>query len=188
MLSLSEQGLYFFLGRSDKASALPMQMWLAGEVLPSIRRTGGYALSNATGIDRADRTVVGGIVKAVTTKAIAENAPAIIREMLPDLLAAEMAGHHFQLVDRVSATEVSELAGYPDGRRPRGLAQFVSRRLTRFHEDRGLPVRRSRHGIRRVKLFDESASRLWLNSGGKVEMDRYVAERFGQGKLRLAGK
>lgn len=44
MLCLSEQGLYFFLGRSDKAGALPFQKWLAGEVLPGIRKTGGYTL------------------------------------------------------------------------------------------------------------------------------------------------
>lgn len=41
---LSEQGLYFFLGRSDKPKALPFQKWLAGDVLPSLRKTGGYAL------------------------------------------------------------------------------------------------------------------------------------------------
>lgn len=42
MLTLSEQGLYFFLGRSDKPRALPFQKWLAGEVLPAIRKTGKY--------------------------------------------------------------------------------------------------------------------------------------------------
>ena len=42
MLCLSEQGLYFFLGRSDKKKALPYQMWIAGEVVPSIRKTGFY--------------------------------------------------------------------------------------------------------------------------------------------------
>lgn len=41
---LSEQGLYFFLGRSDKPKALPFQKWLAGEVLPAIRKTGKYEL------------------------------------------------------------------------------------------------------------------------------------------------
>ncbi|MBD8894793.1 hypothetical protein IG626_02155 [Desulfovibrio desulfuricans] len=41
---LSEQGLYFFLGRSDKPGALPFQKWLAGEVLPTIRKTGSYTL------------------------------------------------------------------------------------------------------------------------------------------------
>jgi hypothetical protein len=44
MLCLSEQGLYFFLGRSDKPAALPFQKWIAGEVIPSIRKTGSYAL------------------------------------------------------------------------------------------------------------------------------------------------
>ncbi len=41
---LSEAGLFFFLNRSDKPKALPFQMWIAGEVLPQIRRTGRYSL------------------------------------------------------------------------------------------------------------------------------------------------
>ena len=42
MLCLSEQGVYFFLGRSDKPKALPYQMWIAGDVVPSIRKHGAY--------------------------------------------------------------------------------------------------------------------------------------------------
>lgn len=42
MLLISEQGLYFFLGRSDKPKALPFQLYYAGEVLPKIRKTGRY--------------------------------------------------------------------------------------------------------------------------------------------------
>ncbi|WP_369210956.1 BRO family protein [Xylella fastidiosa] len=42
VIVISEPGLYFFLGRSDKPKALPFQKWLAGEVLPSIRKTGSY--------------------------------------------------------------------------------------------------------------------------------------------------
>lgn len=45
MLCLTEQGLYFFLGRSDKPKALPYQMWVAGEVIPSIRKTGSYSVN-----------------------------------------------------------------------------------------------------------------------------------------------
>jgi anti-repressor protein len=44
MAVLSEQGLYFFLGRSDKKAALPMQKWVAGKVLPQIRKTGSYGM------------------------------------------------------------------------------------------------------------------------------------------------
>lgn len=42
MAVLSEQGLCFFVCRSDKPKALPFQKWLAGDVLPAIRRTGEY--------------------------------------------------------------------------------------------------------------------------------------------------
>jgi prophage antirepressor-like protein len=39
---ISEQGLYFFLGRSDKRKAIPFQKWVAGNVLPQIRKAGAY--------------------------------------------------------------------------------------------------------------------------------------------------
>lgn len=42
LLTLTEEGLYFFLARSDKPKARPFQKWLAGEVLPSIRKHGHY--------------------------------------------------------------------------------------------------------------------------------------------------
>ena len=45
---ISEQGLYFFLGRSDKPKALPFQKWVYGEVLPSIRKTGSYTQTIST--------------------------------------------------------------------------------------------------------------------------------------------
>ena len=42
MLCLSEQGVYFFLARSDKSAALPFQRKIAGEIMPSIRKHGAY--------------------------------------------------------------------------------------------------------------------------------------------------
>ena len=47
MTVLTEQGLYFFLGRSDKPAALPFQKWVAGTVVPSIRKTGSYSVAPA---------------------------------------------------------------------------------------------------------------------------------------------
>lgn len=49
MLTLSEQGLYFFVARSDKPRALPFQKWLAGEVLPALRRKGYYEMPGRSG-------------------------------------------------------------------------------------------------------------------------------------------
>jgi|JI9StandDraft_2_1071091.scaffolds.fasta_scaffold97765_1 hypothetical protein len=61
MAVVSEQGLYFFLGRSDKPKALPFQKWLAGEVLPQLRRTGTYSLppSPQASLPHIDYRVVG---------------------------------------------------------------------------------------------------------------------------------
>ena len=39
---VSEQGLYRLVMRSDKPEAREFQDWVVGEVLPSIRKTGGY--------------------------------------------------------------------------------------------------------------------------------------------------
>ena len=49
MLTLSEPGLYFFVARSDKPRALPFQKWLAGEVLPALRRKGYYEMPGRSG-------------------------------------------------------------------------------------------------------------------------------------------
>lgn len=46
MLCVREQGLYFFLARSDKPNALPFQKWISGDVLPSIRRKGFYSVNS----------------------------------------------------------------------------------------------------------------------------------------------
>ena len=35
MLCLTENGVYFFLGRSDKPKAQPYQIWIAQDVVPS---------------------------------------------------------------------------------------------------------------------------------------------------------
>lgn len=61
MQVLSEQGLYFFLGRSDKPKSLPFQKWIAGEVLPQLRRTGTYSLpqSPQASLPHIDYRVVG---------------------------------------------------------------------------------------------------------------------------------
>ena len=45
MLYVSEKNLYKVIMRSDKPQAEPFQDWVCGEVLPSIRKTGGYMMA-----------------------------------------------------------------------------------------------------------------------------------------------
>ena len=56
-ITLSEQGLYFFLGRSDKPQALSFQKWIAGEVIPSIRKTGAYNKTPQTYLEALEELV-----------------------------------------------------------------------------------------------------------------------------------
>jgi prophage antirepressor-like protein len=57
MAVLTEQGLYFFLARSDKPAALPFQMFIAGEVLPQIRKTGSYVKTPQTYIQALEALI-----------------------------------------------------------------------------------------------------------------------------------
>ena len=43
---INESGLYNVILRSDKPEAKPFRKWVTSEVLPSIRKTGSYALPN----------------------------------------------------------------------------------------------------------------------------------------------
>lgn len=43
MITISESGLYTLIIRSNKPEAKPFRKWITSEVLPQIRRTGGYA-------------------------------------------------------------------------------------------------------------------------------------------------
>ncbi len=47
MVFVNEQNLYKVIMRSDKPQAEPFQDWVCGEVLPSIRKTGGHIATNA---------------------------------------------------------------------------------------------------------------------------------------------
>lgn len=48
---VSESGLYSVILRSDKPQAKPFRRWVTAEVLPSIRKTGSYALRDSYQIE-----------------------------------------------------------------------------------------------------------------------------------------
>lgn len=90
MIVLSEQGLYFFLNRSDKPKALSVQKWIAGEVMPQIRKTGSYSLKPAITIpeDKDDQIL---FLCSNLTEKIHEckKLKAQIEEQLPKVALAE---------------------------------------------------------------------------------------------------
>lgn len=54
MAIISESGLYTLIIRSNKPQAKPFRKWVTAEVLPSIRKTGGYAVDAGAGGNRTD--------------------------------------------------------------------------------------------------------------------------------------
>ena len=51
MLTVSESGLYSLILTSRKAEAKRFKKWVTSEVLPSIRKTGGYSLNPLDHVD-----------------------------------------------------------------------------------------------------------------------------------------
>jgi hypothetical protein len=130
-----------------------------------------------TDLSPAVRGALGGIVKGIIAKALAEILPAMVRE--------NIGSRHHAVVEGVSAGQVLEMAGVGKRKGLRGMAVWVSHRLRRFHAFRGVAVRMGSLGSSNAYVFDPLVSREWLDEGGRSEIEKKVAERRGQGALRL---
>lgn len=96
MAIISEQGLYFFLNRSDKPNALPLQKWIAGEVIPSIRKHGAYMTPETIEKTLSDPDFIIGLATRLKT----ERAARIAAEEKVTELAPKA-----EFCDRVSSIE-----------------------------------------------------------------------------------
>ncbi|WP_395391611.1 BRO family protein [Novosphingobium sp. BL-8A] len=179
------------IASSNLPEAERMERWMFEEVLPTVIRTGSYASEGTvTSFAPAAKLTLGGIVKRVTHAEMeamfGQMLPALVEPMLERMVGERlMSSGRRKLVEGVSALEVAEMAGYPTGLRPRGLTQFITRKLRRYHEDRGHLPHRTPHGSSNVLIYVEAVARRWLMEGGKFEIDHYAAKRKGQGSLRL---
>jgi anti-repressor protein len=124
-----------------------------------------------------DMNALGGMVKRIVARQLSEVVPALVRE--------QVATGHNAVIQGVSAGQVIEMAGVTARKGLRGLPRWVSSRLYRFHATKGVVVRLASLGSRQAYVFDPMVSREWLMEGGKAEIEQKVAERRGQGVLRL---
>ena len=111
MLCISEQGLYFFLGRSDKEAALPFQKLVAGEIMPAIRHKGYYATPQVQ--ERLDRleNEIGTCLKTL-----------LERSQFPMTEAEAKARHELLMEERERALRENNLMHLP-WRRP--VREFI---------------------------------------------------------------
>jgi len=69
MLTINESGLYTLILRSNKPEAKSFRKWVTSEVLPSIRKTGAYAVPAETGT-RGAVPAVAGTVESLIVRAV----------------------------------------------------------------------------------------------------------------------
>lgn len=104
-LCLTEQGLYFFLSRSDKPTALPFQKWIAGEVIPAIRKHGGY------GIVRQQSGQTPGTINPELSAIILERLSAIEASLAPVRAKANRYDAFLSFDGTCGLTEAAKLFG-----------------------------------------------------------------------------
>lgn len=124
-----------------------------------------------------DMKAVGGMMKGILAKQLSELIPMMVRE--------QVAEQQNSVVRGLSAGQVLALAGISARKGLRGMAPWVSHRLRRFHAQRGVVVRLASLGSSNAYVFDPLVTREWLDAGGRAEIEQKVAERRGQGALRL---
>ncbi|XWN29751.1 MAG: Bro-N domain-containing protein [Devosia sp.] len=178
---INESGLYSLILTSRKPEAKRFKKWVTSVVLPSIRKTGQY------GSAKIDIDKIVEIVERVVDAKIAALLPEIAKTFAHEFAKLQVAESRFAIGDGFTAGEVIELAGITNRRGLRGLARAVTSRLERIHKRRGVPMREGRLGFATATVYDPKLCKEWLREGGKAFIERFVAERRGQGVLHLAG-
>lgn len=113
LLCLAEQGLYFFLGRSDKPAALSYQMWIAGEVVPSIRKTGSYTTSKTEA--KPTHKLIQEAQKIVSAALNCKNEKDYQTAIAFDRIFKDFTGKSALEMAGMKLTKKTELEEYPDG-------------------------------------------------------------------------
>ena len=134
-----------------------------------------------TDLDPSARAMMGGIMKGVVNRALKE----LVADILPALIAQEIASHQYGVVRGLTAGAVIELAGIKNRKGLRALPNLVSHRLRRYHAEKGRLVSMASLGRSSAYVFDHVTAREWLDGGGKSQIEAWIAERRGQGTLRL---
>ncbi len=158
-------------------------MWCNTVVRSHMERlhAGVVELPIASPVDVHMPTVLGFVDRAVNAQLT------VFREVvLPGLVAIEVRKHSPGEIEGITAGEVIRIAGVDNQTGLRGLARIVSDRLRRYHAQHNVAVREKVLGASRAYIFDRVACREWLAAGGKATIMQCVAERRGQGRLRLA--
>lgn len=148
MTCISESGLYNVILRSDKPEAKPFRKWVTAEVLPAIRRSGGYIAGQN---DLSPAELMAKALK-VAEQTLAERDARISSLQVQNAIMAPKADYFDELVERSTLTSFRDTAkelGIP----PRKFTQFLldKKYIYRDKKEKLMPYENKNDGLFEVK-------------------------------------
>lgn len=148
MTCISESGLYNVILRSDKPEAKPFRKWVTAEVLPAIRRSGGYIAGQN---DLSPAELMAKAIK-VAEHTLAERDARISSLQVQNAIMAPKADYFDELVERNTLTSFRDTAkelGIP----PRKFTQFLldKKYIYRDKKEKLMPYENKNDGLFEVK-------------------------------------
>lgn len=148
MTIINESGLYNVILRSDKPEARPFRKWVTAEVLPSIRKTGGYI----SGQESLSPEELMAKALMVAQKTLAERDARISALTVENQILQPKAEYFDQLVDRNLLTGFRETAKLLEVS-PKRFVDFLLKKKYIYRDQRGklMPYAEKNNGLFELK-------------------------------------
>lgn len=148
MIVINESGLYTVILRSDKPEAKPFRKWVTSEVLPSIRKTGGYI----QGQDQLSPAELMAKALVVAQKTLADREARISQLTVENQIMAPKAEYFDELVERNTLTSFRETAKMLDVP-PKKFVDFLLEKKFLYRDKKGklMPMENRNDGYFQVK-------------------------------------
>ena len=148
MTIINESGLYNVILRSDKPEARPFRKWVTGEVLPSIRKTGGYI----SGQDSLSPEELMAKALMVAQKTLAERDARISALTVENQILQPKADYFDQLVGRNLLTGFRETAKLLEVS-PKRFVDFLLEKKYIYRDQKGklMPYAEKNNGLFELK-------------------------------------
>lgn len=148
MVCVNESGLYHVILRSDKQEAKPFRKWVTSEVLPSIRKNGGYI----AGQEQLTPQELMAKALLVANKTIAEREARISELTVQNNIMAPKAEYFDELVDRNMLTSFRDTAKEL-GVKPKTFVNWLLEKKFIYRDQKGklMPREDKNNGLFEVK-------------------------------------
>ena len=148
VIAVNESGLYHVILRSDKPEAAPFRKWVTSEVLPSIRKNGGYI----AGQEQLTPEELMAKALLVANKTLADREARISELTVQNNIMAPKAEYFDELVDRNMLTSFRDTAKEL-GVKPKTFVNWLLEKKFIYRDQKGklMPREDKNNGLFEVK-------------------------------------